>query len=102
MPRSLFDSAEPAAHHATSSLAYLDEARRRHPGMVLLFHAGEQYELFGEDATLAARLLNLELRPGPPPSVRFPTPRLEAHLRKLLQAGHRVAICDQGEEPRRG
>src|SRR5262249_51358794 len=76
------------------------EAKERHPGMILLFRAGEFYELFFEDAERVPRVLGLTLtsRDKTIPMAGFPHHALEAHLRKLLRAGHRVAVCDQVED----
>src|SRR5437763_2038869 len=77
------------------------EAKERHPGMLLLFRMGDFYELFDEDAGTAARLLGLTLtsRDKTVSMAGFPHHSSESYLRKLLQAGHRVAICDQVEDP---
>jgi DNA mismatch repair protein MutS len=77
------------------------EAKERHPGMLLLFRMGDFYELFEDDAEVAARVLGLTLtsRDKTVPMAGFPHHALENHLRKLLRAGHRVAICDQTEDP---
>ncbi len=77
------------------------EARQRHPGMVLLFRMGDFYELFFEDAEVVSRLLGLTLtsRDKNVPMAGFPHHQLDAYLRRLLHAGHRVAICDQVEDP---
>src|SRR5438128_1217405 len=76
------------------------EAKDRHPGMLLLFRMGDFYELFDGDAEVAARVLGLTLtsRDKTIPMAGFPHHALDSHLRRLLQAGHRVAICDQVEE----
>jgi DNA mismatch repair protein MutS len=76
------------------------EAKDRHPGMLLLFRMGDFYELFHDDAQVAARLLGLTLtsRDKTIPMAGFPHHALDAHLRKLMQAGHRVAVCDQVED----
>ncbi|MFQ3651180.1 MAG: DNA mismatch repair protein MutS [Gemmataceae bacterium] len=76
------------------------EAKERYPGMLLLFRAGDFYELFYEDAEIVARVLNIALtsRDGKIPMAGFPALALEVHLQKLLRAGHRVAICDQVED----
>src|SRR5262249_33683755 len=76
------------------------EAKERHPGMLLLFRAGDFYELFYEDAELVSRVLGIALpsRDGKAPMAGFPHHALEVHLRKLLRSGHRVAICDQVED----
>src|SRR5205807_1435173 len=54
-----------------------------------------------EDAEVAARVLGLTLtsRDKSIPMAGFPHHALDNHLRKLLHAGHRVAICDQVEDP---
>jgi DNA mismatch repair protein MutS len=77
------------------------EAKERHPGTLLLFRMGDFYELFDADAEVASRVLGLTLtsRDKTIPMAGFPHHALEAHLRKLLRAGHRVAVCDQVEDP---
>src|SRR5438477_1740157 len=77
------------------------EAKRQHPGMLLLFRMGDFYETFDADAEVAARALGLTLtsRDKQVPMAGFPHHQLEAYLRKLLHAGHRVAVCDQVEDP---
>jgi DNA mismatch repair protein MutS len=77
------------------------DAKERHPGMLLLFRMGDFYELFDADAELAARILGLTLtsRDKSIPMAGFPHHQLENYLHKLLQSGHRVAVCDQIEDP---
>lgn len=77
------------------------EAKDRYPGMLLLFRMGDFYELFDSDAETASRILGLTLtsRDKTIPMAGFPHHALDTHLRKLLHAGHRVAICDQVEDP---
>lgn len=75
-------------------------AKAAHPGMLLLFRMGDFFETFSEDAELVSRVLGLTLtsRDKAIPMAGFPHHQLESYLRKLLQTGHRVAICDQVEE----
>lgn len=77
------------------------EAKERHPGMLLLFRMGDFYELFDDDAEVAARVLGLTLtsRDKTIPMAGFPHHQLENYLQKLLRCGHRVAVCDQVEDP---
>src|SRR5439155_24808730 len=77
------------------------QAKEAHPGMLLLFRMGDFFELFDEDAEVAARVLGLTLtsRDKQIPMAGFPHHQLDAYLRKLLHAGHRVAVCDQVEDP---
>ena len=76
------------------------EAKARHPGMVLLFRMGDFFETFEEDAELVSRVLGLTLttRDGSIPMAGVPVKSVEHYLRKLLHAGHRVAVCDQVED----
>ena len=76
------------------------EAKDSHPGMLLLFRMGDFYELFEDDAVRAAGLLQLTLtsRDGTMPMAGFPHMQLDAYLRRLLQAGLRVAVCEQVED----
>lgn len=85
----------------TPMMQQYQEAKERYPGMLLLFRMGDFYELFNGDAELAARELGLTLtsRDKQIPMAGFPHHALEPHLRKLLKSGHRVAICDQVEDP---
>src|SRR6266581_4526934 len=87
------------ARMTTPMMQQYREAKDRHPGMLLLFRMGDFYELFFEDAELAARLLGLTLtsRDKTVAMAGFPHHQLENYLHKLIQAGQRVAICDQVE-----
>ena len=75
----------------------LQAARETHPGMLLLFRMGDFYECFDDDAQRAARICGLTLttRDRSTAMAGFPHHALEAHLRKLVKAGVRVAVCDQ-------
>ncbi|HJT34710.1 MAG TPA: DNA mismatch repair protein MutS [Pirellulales bacterium] len=83
---------------------YLD-AKAACPECVLLFRMGDFYELFHDDAKLAARVLGLALTSrdkgeNPVPMAGFPHHQLESYLGKLIAAGLRAAICEQVEDPR--
>src|SRR5438552_10247081 len=75
----------------------LQAARETHPGMLLLFRMGDFYECFDDDARRAAKVCGLTLttRDRGLAMAGFPHHALEAHLRKLVTAGVRVAVCDQ-------
>src|SRR5262245_15930552 len=87
--------------NATPMMQQYWDAKKRHPEMLLLFRMGDFYELFDKDAETASRVLGIALtsRDKSIPMAGFPHHSLEGHLRKLLQSGHRVAICDQVEDP---
>jgi len=82
------------------------EVKQQNPGSLLLFRMGDFYELFYEDAQIAAKLLGLTLTSrdkastNPVPMAGFPHHALESYLQKLISADCRVAICDQVEDPR--
>lgn len=82
------------------------EVKAQNPGSMLLFRMGDFYELFYEDAEIASKVLGLTLTsrdkgsPNPVPMAGFPYHALESHLRKLIRAGHRAAICEQVEDPK--
>jgi len=76
-------------------------AKERHPNTLILFRCGDFYELFGEDAETASKILGLTLtsRDRILPMAGFPHHQLETYLHRLLKAGQRVAICEQVESP---
>ena len=78
--------------------------RRTLPGdTLLLFRLGDFYELFAEDAKEAAGILNIALtKRNNIPMCGIPHHSHEGYIRKLVQAGKRVAICDQVSEPKPG
>ena len=82
------------------------EVKAETPGAVLLFRMGDFYETFHDDAELVARTLGITLTSrdkgadNPVPMAGFPYHALPGHLSKLVAAGHRVAICDQVEDPK--
>jgi DNA mismatch repair protein MutS len=81
------------------------EAKRACPDALLLFRMGDFYELFHDDAKIAARTLNLALTSrdkgeNATPMAGFPHHQLDTYLGKLITAGHRVAVCDQVEDPK--
>lgn len=70
---------------------------------ILLFRLGDFYEMFFEDAKLAAQILNLALtQRNTVPMCGIPHHAAESYIGKLLRAGKKIAICDQLEEARPG
>ena len=80
--------------------------KARYPDAVLLFRVGDFYETFGPDAIVAARVLGITLTKRNNGAAAdnelagFPHHALDTYLHKLVKAGHRVAICDQLEDPK--
>lgn len=82
------------------------QVKARYPDTILLFRMGDFFETFEEDARITARVLGITLTrrgngaAGEVPLAGFPHHALDAYLPKLLRAGHRVAVCEQLEDPR--
>ena len=80
--------------------------KQKYPDAVLLFRVGDFYETFGQDAVVASQVLGITLTKrnnGAAASLDlagFPHHALDTYLHKLVKAGHRVAICDQLEDPK--
>lgn len=80
--------------------------KAKYPGALLLFRVGDFYETFGQDAIEASKVLDIVLTKRGSGSASeielagFPHHSLDSYLPKLVRAGHRVAICDQLEDPR--
>ncbi len=80
--------------------------KARHRDAVLFFRMGDFYEMFLEDAELAARELGLALTmrnngaAANVPLAGVPVKAAGEYLRRLVESGHRVAICEQVEDPK--
>ncbi len=84
------------------------EAKRAAGDAILLFRMGDFYELFYDDAYKAANILGLTLTtrdrnkgPDAMPMAGFPHHQLDLYLAKLINAGQKVAVCDQMEDPKK-
>ena len=75
-------------------------------GVILMFRLGDFYEMFFEDAVIASRVLNITLTSRSKeagknyPMCGIPYHAAETYIRKLIKAGHKVAVCDQVEDPK--
>jgi DNA mismatch repair protein MutS len=84
---------------------YLD-VKSRYPDAIVLFRLGDFYEMFYDDAVYAARVLDLTLttrdkgKEDPVPMCGVPHHAVRAYLGKLTDLGHRVALCEQLEDPK--
>jgi DNA mismatch repair protein MutS len=80
-------------------------AKKQHPSALLLFRLGDFYELFYDDAVVASRLLQITLtarnkeKGQAVPMCGVPYHAAENYIARLIRAGHKVAICEQMEEP---
>src|SRR6266702_5774917 len=81
------------------------EIKAGHPGLLLFYRMGDFYELFFEDAEIASKMLGIVLTKRGKhqgmdiPMCGVPVERSEDYLHRLIEAGHRVAVCEQTENP---
>src|SRR5262245_26770710 len=84
---------------------YLD-VKGRYPDAILFFRLGDFYEMFCEDAIYVARILSLTLttrdkgKEDPVPMCGIPHHAARGYVARLTDLGHRVAICEQLEDPK--
>jgi DNA mismatch repair protein MutS len=82
------------------------QVKAKYPDTILLFRMGDFFETFDEDARITSAVLGITLTrrgngaAGEVPLAGFPHHALESYLPKLLKAGHRVAVCEQLEDPK--
>jgi DNA mismatch repair protein MutS len=82
------------------------EIKSRYPDVILLYRMGDFYETFDEDAKVTSKVLGITLtsrsngKAAKVPLAGFPFHALDSYLYKYMQAGLRVAICEQIEDPK--
>src|SRR5437763_1841641 len=93
---------------ATPAMRQYLDAKQQHRDAILLFRMGDFYEMFYEDALVAARALELTLTSrskdsngGGIPMCGVPYHAVDGYIARLVKKGFRVAICEQVEEPRK-
>src|SRR5216683_1939787 len=97
-------SAEGAAR-ATPVMEQYVEIKAANPDCLLFYRMGDFYELFFEDAEVASRALGIVLtkrgkhRGQDIPMCGVPVHRADEYLHRLIAQGHRVAVCEQTEDP---
>jgi len=93
----------------TPALRQYKKIKEKYKDAILLFRMGDFYEMFFEDAKVGAKVLGIALTSRPfgknspkVPMAGIPHHALSIYLPKLIDAGYKVAICDQIEEPKPG
>ena len=90
---------------ATPFMAQYLALKTRHPDALLFFRMGDFYELFFDDAVIAGQALGItqtfrgQHNGQPIPMAGVPYHAAEGYLARLIKAGHRVAVCEQTEDP---
>src|ERR1700676_3710394 len=94
-----------AAARVTPMMEQYLEIKAANPGLLLFYRMGDFYELFFEDAEIASKALGIVLTKRGKhqgidiPMCGVPVERSEDYLNRLIEAGHRVAVCEQMEDP---
>lgn len=97
--------AAPADEKSTPMMAQYLELKAAYPGYLLFYRMGDFYELFFEDAEIASRALGIALTKRGKhqghdiPMCGVPIHAASQYLQKLIRLSHRVAICEQMEDP---
>src|SRR5258708_4378331 len=102
-----FESGPPAdgAARPTPVMEQFIEIKAANPDCLLFYRLRDFYELFFEDAEIAARALGIVLsklgkhQGRDIPMCGVPVPRSDEYLHRLIALGHRVAVCEQLEDP---
>ena len=95
----------PMPEPTTPLMQQYHTVKKQHPAALVLFRLGDFYELFYDDAITASRILQITLtarnkeRGEPVPMCGVPYHAVDGYIARLIQAGHKVAICEQMEEP---
>ncbi len=94
----------PKTKSKTPLMRQYDDVKEKHPGTILLFRVGDFYETFSDDAELVSKELGITLTKrnnggDQTPLAGFPYHALDTYLPKLVKRGHRVAVCEQVEDP---
>lgn len=83
------------------------EIKSQHENAILFFRMGDFYEMFYDDAKIAAKVLGITLtsrnsgQASAVPLAGFPHHAIDNYLAKMVRAGYRVAICEQIEDPKK-
>src|SRR5213078_3129418 len=95
----------PAGNAVTPMMRQYQEIKAAHPDCLLFYRMGDFYELFFEDAEIASRALGIVLTKRGKhlgrdiPMCGVPVIRSDEYLHRLIAQGHRVAVCEQTEDP---
>ncbi len=89
----------------TPMMKQYNDIKAANPGTLLLYRMGDFYELFGDDARTAAPILGITLTKrghgeDDTALAGFPHHALDRYAHKLVRSGHRIAICEQTENPK--
>ncbi|MHC4738241.1 MAG: DNA mismatch repair protein MutS, partial [Planctomycetota bacterium] len=89
----------------TPAMKQFHHFKQKHPDAILFFRMGDFYETFYDDAKTCSRVCGLTLTSrskgnNPIPLAGVPYHAVDGYLKKMLQAGYKVAVCEQVEDPK--
>ncbi len=90
----------------TPLMKQYNDIKQSYPDCIVFFRLGDFYEMFGRDAVNASKILRITLttrekgKEIPVPMCGFPHFAADAYISKLIKAGHKVAVCEQVEDPK--
>ena len=95
----------PKTEKLTPAMKQFHKFKQMHPDCILFFRMGDFYETFYDDAKTCSKVLGLTLTSrskgaNPIPLAGVPYHAVDGYVKKMLQAGYRVAVCEQVEDPK--
>ena len=90
----------------TPLMRQYQDVKRNYPDTIVFFRLGDFYEMFGQDAVTASKVLQITLtsrdksKEDPVPMCGVPHFTAETYVAKLVKAGYKVAVCEQVEDPK--
>ena len=89
----------------TPAMRQFSRFKQKHPDCILFFRMGDFYETFYEDAKICSKVCGLTLTSrskstNPIPLAGVPYHAVDGYIKKMLQAGYKVAVCEQVEDPK--
>jgi len=94
------------SENLTPAMRQFHQFKQKYPDCILFFRMGDFYETFYEDAKTCSKVLGLTLTSrdkgsdNPVPLAGVPWHAVDGYLRRMLQAGYKVAVCEQVEDPK--
>jgi len=90
----------------TPLMKQFNSIKEQYPDCIVFFRLGDFYEMFGEDAVTASKILQIALttrdksKDDPMPMCGVPYFAAESYISRLIKTGHKVALCEQMEDPK--
>ncbi|MFX0116266.1 MAG: hypothetical protein ACFFB3_17080, partial [Candidatus Hodarchaeota archaeon] len=104
-PMAPIDQTRESFNLSTPMMKQWKAIKRQYPDCIVFFRLGDFYETFGRDAKVASKTLGITLTSrgtgqNRVPLAGVPYHSVDGYLAKMVKAGHRVAICEQIQDPK--